>query len=165
MFNQKTALADIHHELADAKKLTSNIPAKFQHFRENLAEQLSLPSSDLPFVAELIAVKQTESDWRGAIERALGSHRLRLLVPTDAMSEALTWVNARHNNLHVRLYDANPNSKANAPFLEDGFTRKLDFKAHRLGNALKHVLAGIDRHCMQDTDALQHTPHAMTMQG
>lgn len=165
VFNQKHAFTEIKTELADAKKLTSNIPAKFQHFREALAQQLSLHHDDLPFVAELIAVKQTEQDWRGAIERALGSQRLRLLVPQDAMQTALKWVNERHNNLHVRLVEADPHSSANAQFFEDGFTRKLDFKKHAFANALKHILAGIDRHCVADTNTLQHTPHAMTMQG
>ncbi|MFM8399937.1 MAG: hypothetical protein ACKOAH_19090, partial [Pirellula sp.] len=46
----------------------SNIPPHFQDFRSELALQLSLRDSDLPFLAELIEVKPTESAWRGAIE-------------------------------------------------------------------------------------------------
>ncbi|MEI6526972.1 MAG: ATP-binding protein [Planctomycetota bacterium] len=46
----------------------SNIPPHFQDFRSELAQQISLRDSDLPFLAELIEVKATESNWRGAIE-------------------------------------------------------------------------------------------------
>ncbi len=120
----------------------SNLPMEFQRFRAELADHLGLPETDLPFAAELIEVRQAEQAWRGAIERALGSHRLRILVPQAAMHTALQWVNQRHNRLHVRLLevrDATP-----ATFLPDGFARKLNLKpatpaAHL--NTLRHLLS------------------------
>ena len=83
----------------------SNLPMEFQRFRAELADHLGLPETDLPFAAELVEVRQAEQAWRGAIERALGSHRLRILVPQTAMHTALQWVNQRHNRLHVRLLE------------------------------------------------------------
>src|SRR5699024_10840966 len=80
----------------------SNIPLPFQQFRTELAERLSLSESILPFVAELVQVKEEEHHWRGAIERGVGAHRLRILVPPEHIYEALSWVNQRHNCLHVR---------------------------------------------------------------
>lgn len=144
----------------------SNLPVEFQRFRAELAEHLGVPESDLPFAAELVEVRQTEQAWRGAIERALGSHRLRILVPQAAMHSALQWVNQRHNRLHVRLLevrDATP-----AAFMPDGFARKLNLKpatptAHL--NTLRQLLQGLDRHCVPDVETLERTPHAMTVQG
>ena len=144
----------------------SNLPMEFQRFRAELAEHLGLPETDLPFAAELVEVRQAEQAWRGAIERALGSHRLRILVPQAAMHTALQWVNQRHNRLHVRLLevrDATP-----AAFMPDGFARKLNLKpatpaAHL--NTLRHLLHGLDRHCVPDVQTLERTPHAMTAQG
>ncbi len=144
----------------------SNLPMEFQRFRAELAEHLGLPETDLPFAAELVEVRQAEQAWRGAIERALGSHRLRILVPQTAMHTALQWVNQRHNRLHVRLLevrDATP-----AAFMPDGFARKLNLKpaaptAHL--NTLRHLLHGLDRHCVPDVETLERTPHAMTAQG
>ena len=60
---------------------------------------------------ELIEVQKNQQAWRGAIERAIGSHRLRLLVPHEAMHDALDWVNQRHNRLHVRLLEVSSASK------------------------------------------------------
>lgn len=144
----------------------SNLPMEFQRFRAELADHLGLPETDLPFAAELVEVRQAEQAWRGAIERALGSHRLRILVPQAVMHTALQWINQRHNRLHVRLLevrDATP-----ATFLPDGFARKLNLKpatpaAHL--NTLRQLLSNLDRHCVPDVQTLERTPHAMTAQG
>ncbi|MHA7880160.1 MAG: ATP-binding protein [Saccharospirillum sp.] len=142
----------------------SNIEGRFQAFRSDLATALNLSDDDLPFVAELVEVKPEEKAWRGAIERALGSHRLRLLVPPAAMKTALNWVNHRDNRLHVRLLEAETPA-SQAQFMDDGYTRKLNFKAHPHREALKKLLASLDRHCVDTPEALRETQHAMTQQG
>ena len=142
----------------------SNIPPKFQDFRAELSQQLSLNDDDLPFVAELIEVKPEESSWRGAIERAIGSERLRILVPEQHLSSALQWVNNRNNRLHVRLQKATEKT-ATSEFLHDGFSRKLQFKPHPLREAAKALIANRDRHCVSSTELLKNTEHAMTIEG
>ncbi|MCL2898185.1 ATP-binding protein [Brenneria tiliae] len=142
----------------------SNIPLPYQAFRSDMAAALHLEESQLPFVAELLEVRKEESAWRGAIERAIGGHRLRLMVPAGAMDAALAWVNQRHNRLHVRLLEAETSPSA-AHFFDDGFARKLNFKAHPYREALKLLLAGIDRHCVASPQRLREVPHAMTAQG
>lgn len=142
----------------------SNLPSQFQAFRSALATELGLDDTTLPFVAELVQVKQEEKSWRGAIERAIGSHRLRILVPHASADAALNWVNQRHNQLHVRLLEVK--SPASQPlFFHDGFTKKLTYKEHTSRETVKALLADIDRHCVENTDQLRHTPHAMTAQG
>lgn len=142
----------------------SNIPPQFQDFRAELAAQLSLPDAALPFLAELVEVKAEESAWRGAIERAIGSDRLRVLVPEDRLEAALRWVNHRDNRLHVRLQNAKYDPRP-ATFLADGFVRKLSFKPHRLENAAKTLLATRDLHCVSSPETLKVTEHALTIQG
>lgn len=156
---------NIAQELAEVRKRPgSNIPLVQQHFRHDLAAHLGLPEDDIPFVAELVEVKAEERRWRGAIERAIGGERLRLLVDSEHVQAALDWINSRDNRLHVRVHEAEA-SGAVARFFEDGFTRKLNFKAHPLREALKRLLANIDRHCVADAAALRNTPHAMTAEG
>lgn len=142
----------------------SNIDGRYQEFRTELADALNLAEASLPFVAELVEVKAEEQDWRGAIERAIGGHRLRLLVPPAAMQSALDWINSRNNKLHVRLLEAQI-PKGAAEFMENGFTRKLNFKDHPHREALKQLLASIDRHCVDSPEVLRQTPHGMTRQG
>lgn len=142
----------------------SNIDGRFQEFRSELATALNLQEENLPFVAELVETKSEQKAWRGAIERAIGGHRLRLLIPSAAMKTALAWVNQRDNRLHVRLLEVQA-AQAPAQFMEDGFTRKLNFKEHPHCEALKKLLAGIDRHCVQASENLRETPHGMTVEG
>lgn len=161
-------LDNLNQELTHAQAQKSNIPPKFEQFRHQLAEHLEVEHKALPYVAQLIEVKSEEQAWRGAIERALGSHRLRLLVPEQLMSQALRWVNSRDNRLHVRLYAASLSEQSHqqiAPFFADGYLRKLNYQAHPLTEALKQMLAKLDRHCVANTQALEFTSHAMTEQG
>src|SRR5690606_14236227 len=102
--------------------------------------------------------------WRGAIERALGGNRLRILVPAGYIEQALRWVNNRNNKLYVRLQDANA-CVSPRPFFGDSFLRKLNFKAHLLREPLKAFLSELDRHCVDSPEELVQTPHGMTVQG
>ncbi|NWL78019.1 hypothetical protein DM872_14275 [Pseudomonas taiwanensis] len=163
---QSKALEDLERELHDAKsRPNSNIPSEPNQFRTALAEYLGLDNTALPFLAELVEVKSEEAQWRGAIERAIGAHRLRILVPSESLKSALRWVNGRHNDFHVRLLDARE-PKQPAVFFEDGFTRKLTFKPKSpYLAAVKKFLSGIDRHCVGSAEALEGTEHGMTAQG
>lgn len=142
----------------------SNIPPNFQDFRSELASQLQLRDSDLPFLAELIEVKAAESGWRGAIERAVGSERLRLLVPKESVESALRWVNHRDNRLHVRLQAADETVER-TPFFADGFVQKLNFKSHPLVATARSLLVGRDLHCVASPESLRHTEHGLTIEG
>ena len=168
----KSGQRDAEKQIAEISQLIekvrqrpgSNIPPKFHDFRGDLANELSMDESELPFVAELVEVKPNETAWRGAIERAIGSERLRVLVPEDRLSSALRWVNHRDNRLHVRLQAAALNVTARA-FFEDGFTRKLNFKQHALIETAKDLLARYDRHCVSSAEQLRTTEHAITVEG
>jgi len=153
----------IQDEIDNIKKRPgSNIEAKFQLFRDLLAEELDLSPEDIPFVAEMIEV--ADKDWRGAIERAVGSDRLRILVPEHHFKQALRWVNHRNNRLHVRLLSARESYYPQRPF-HDSFIHKLSIKKHALEGALHDLLAKLDRHCVERVEELETTEHAMTIQG
>ncbi|WP_271105606.1 ATP-binding protein [Pseudomonas tohonis] len=161
----KEKLSGLQKEKAEVERRpSSNLSGQFQTFRADLAQALGLDESALPFVAELVQVKAEEQNWRGAIERAIGSHRLRILVAPESTQAALRWVNQRHNRLHVRLLEVK--SSASRPtFFDDSFTQKLTYKEHIYRKAVEDLLSGIDRHCVDSPDALRHIPHAMTAQG
>jgi uncharacterized protein YPO0396 len=151
--------------LANAKaRPGSNIPPQYQQFRRDLANELELDEEDLPFVAELAEVQKAQFQWRGAIERAIGGNRLRIMVPPGQMKPALAWVNGRDNRLHVRLVEVMTQERP-VEFLADGFTQKLNFKNHPYRHAVRDLLAQIDRHCVASPEALRLTAHGMTAQG
>jgi uncharacterized protein YPO0396 len=156
-------------ELTDAirkvkQRPGSNIQIPYQEFRSELASELSLLDSDLPFLAELIEVKASEAPWRGAIERAIGSERLRILVPANRIQDALRWVNQRDNRLHVRLQSAESTTQR-VSFFEDGYVQKLNIKPHALKDAAVRLLSARDLHCVLTSDELSVTENALTIEG
>lgn len=173
--NAVNLAAKIQHHRETEQRLTaeireaearpnSNIPAAFQAFRELLANEIGIGRDELPFVAEMVEVAAAERRWQGAIERAIGSERLRILVPSPHMREALSWINRRDNRVHVRLQSAD-SSLPEPRFFDDGFTRKLAYRDHPLKTQVMQLLSRRDRHCVDSTDALRRTEHAMTAEG
>ncbi|NIB38680.1 AAA family ATPase [Pseudomaricurvus alkylphenolicus] len=162
--NHSDRVKDLNQELSKIAKNHSNIPSRYVDFQADLAQALEMDISRLPFIAELVEVKPEHRAWRGAIERAIGGQRLRLLVPPEKMKQAITWINHRRNRLHVRLLRVEqPTSPSR--FLDDGFTRKLNFKSHPYRDAMKQLLAGIDRHCVERAEKLDDIPWALTVEG
>ncbi len=168
----KSGQRDVEKRVAEVSQLLekvrsrpgSNIPPRHHDFRADLANELSMNESELPFLAELVEVKPTDTQWRGAIERAIGSARLQILVPEKRMSAALRWVNGRDNRLHVRLQSASKNV-SHREFFNDGFTQKLNFKQHSLIETAKDALARYDRRCVASADELRSTEHGLTIEG
>ena len=164
LIHTKNTIKTAQTELALAAQSESNIPRNYLDFQQALADELEVSAKSIPFLAQLIEVKSEQAHWRGAIERSIGAHRLRLIVPEQLMRQALNWVNRRNNKINVRLFEAHKNSKA-ANFLDDGFTRKLHYKKHPMISGAKKLLSEIDRHCVNNPEDLQHTPYGLTEQG
>lgn len=163
--DEENRLKDFEEALAKVRRRPgSNIPPNFQDFRSELASRLSLQESELPFLAELIEVKPSESTWRGAIERAIGSERLRVLVPQQHIDSALDWINHRDNRLHVRLQVAVTRDES-PTFFKDGYVSKLNFKSHVLLPTVRHMLSGRDLHCVSSPEMLKNVEHGLTVQG
>lgn len=140
----------------------SNIPGKFRSFQYELAQQLNIDADDIPYIAQCVEVQ--DKAWHGAIERAIGSHRLRLLIDAEYMPAALNWINQRDNQLHVRLLN-NADYQQTASRLDDGFCHKLKFKDSIHHQSVKNFLSSIDRHCVASAHELRQTPYGMTREG
>lgn len=166
-YNARQSADALRRDLDQARAhADSNLPGDFLRFKHRLAEALGVAADAVAFVAELVEVKPEQQAWRGAIERALGGQRLRLIVPGAQMHAALDWVNRRDNRLHVRLLDAGIYAdRGGARFFDDGFTRKLNFARHPLREALKHFLGEHDLHCVDGAAQLHRTPHGLTIEG
>lgn len=74
-------LNELERELTSLRSRPTQIPERNLRLRAELLEHLQLPAEELPFVGELLKVREQEKDWEGAIERQLNSFGLSLLVP------------------------------------------------------------------------------------
>jgi uncharacterized protein YPO0396 len=74
-------LREDEQELEALSKRRESLPESFAELRRRLCDDMRLPSSELPFASELIAVKGEERVWESSIEMVLRSFALSLLVP------------------------------------------------------------------------------------
>ncbi len=90
---------ELSEEIFYLENNRSNIPQRNSKIRDTMAEALGLDSDELPFVGELIEVK--DAKWEGAIERILNSFALSLLVENRYYNEVSAYV--ENSNLKGRL--------------------------------------------------------------
>lgn len=69
--------------------------------RDRIASKLDLDKTELPFIGELLKVRDDASEWEGAIERLLSSFGLCILVSDRDYQSVNAYVN--NNNLKGRL--------------------------------------------------------------
>lgn len=102
-------------EIRGLKARRSNIDEKQITIRKMLCSHLDLAEQEMPFIGELIRVREEERDWEGAVERLLHGFGLSLLVPEQHYSLVAGWVD--DNNLKGRLvyYRVRPKRLAELP--------------------------------------------------
>lgn len=96
-----TRFAEIKAELTSLQARRNLIPLPQLDIRRRLCEGTGITDSDLPYVGELLKVRDGEAAWEGAAERTLHGFALSLLVPAEHYAAVSSWVDA--NNLRGRL--------------------------------------------------------------
>ncbi|MDQ8207159.1 SbcC/MukB-like Walker B domain-containing protein [Coraliomargarita sp. SDUM461003] len=71
----------ISEEIRGLQEREGNIDSKFIRLRDGIAKALKVSSKELPFVGELVQIKESEVIWTGAIERLVHGFALCVLVP------------------------------------------------------------------------------------
>jgi len=89
----ETEFVEVRKEIDAMQRQPSNIPAHMLELRVRLTDALGLLDEDLPFVGELIEVREEEVLWSGAIERVLHGFALSLLVDERHYAAVTTYVN------------------------------------------------------------------------
>ncbi len=103
---------DVRAELEAMERNPSSIPAPLQKLRSRLAEETGVPEAALPFVGELIQVRQQDGAWQGAIERVLFGFAQSLLVEDKHYNEVNAWVNRTHLGMRLTYYRVRRNDDA-----------------------------------------------------
>ena len=95
LFGQKR---DLETELQSLGSRNSNIPLKNITIRNQIIEGTGLSENDMPFVGELIQVKEEEKNWNYAIERLLHNLALTLLVTEQNYQKVTEYVQGHDLN-------------------------------------------------------------------
>jgi uncharacterized protein YPO0396 len=106
----------IGSEIVSLRKRKSNIPAKILNIRDSVCQALSLDETNLPFIGELVEVRQDDLEWEGAAERILHNYALSILVPDQHYSAVAAWVDRTHLGerlVYYRVRERKPVSLSN----------------------------------------------------
>jgi len=126
-------LRKLHGELTDEleslRKRRSNIPRQMLTLREALCDALTIAPDALPFIGELIQVREDERAWEGAAERLLHAFGLSLLVPEQHYAQVAAWAERTHLGARLVYYRVRPLSPAEPPSLHPhSLVRKLSIQ-------------------------------------
>lgn len=86
------------------QKNKNNIAGREAEIRDDIIAQIGASKEEIPFIGELIKVREDEVNWEASIEKVLHNFALRLIVPPKYYSKVNEYVNS--NNLRGRIrYD------------------------------------------------------------
>jgi uncharacterized protein YPO0396 len=148
----------------------TQIPETNLKVRESIIKDLVLFESDLPYVGELLKVKETEKDWEGAIEKILHGFGLSMLVPEEHYKRVSDYVNK--TNLRGRLVYFRIPKEANfrrgvASPLKESLVNKVEIKPDTdFYDWIKNeLLEKYNYICCEFIEQFQREPFAVTKEG
>ncbi len=97
----KDRIDAVDRELEHLRRQASNVPRTYDELRVDIASAIGVEAATLPFVGELLDVREEFAAWRGAIERLFGRSSLTMLVPQRLSSAVAAHVDER--NLGMRF--------------------------------------------------------------
>ena len=129
---KKRGEAEVASELGSLRGRTSNIPARQLAIRARLADAIGAEEDELPFVGELLQVREDEREWEGAAERVLHGFALSMLVSDGHYKAVASWVDKTHLRGRLVYYRAGgrppPPGAPPAGAEADALSRKLMIK-------------------------------------
>ena len=94
-------IKDIIDTLKSLQIHQNNIAGRVSEIRDEILSYTHASADEIPFIGELIKVKDTELAWESSIEKILHNFALRLIVPDDYYDAVNEYVNS--HNLRGRI--------------------------------------------------------------
>jgi len=164
----ESSRAEVETELASLRKRRSNIPAHMLSLRERLCAELSLSSDAIPFIGELLQVRDGEGDWEGAIERLLHNFGLSLLVPDVHYADVARWVDRTQLRGRLVYYRVIPRrDQRRIELHEQSLVRKVAIRPESTfyGWLERELAHRFDYACCTDLDQFRREKKAITRAG
>jgi len=99
--NLQDKISKVEEEIQSLEGRENNIPSSLVSLREQIAQNTKINTSSIPFVGELIKVKDSEKGWKKAIENLLSAHALMLIAETCNYEKIIRFLNK--NELNDRI--------------------------------------------------------------
>jgi len=163
----ETRFAELRTEIAAMERQPSSIPAHMLELRGELAEAIGCAESELPFVGELIQVREEAADWRGAIERVLHGFALSLLVEPGRYAALTEYVERTPLGRRLVYYRVDTRTPAGGVEPDSrSLIHKLELKETVFTPWLEAELQRrFDYACVDNLQDFRKTPRALTRAG
>ncbi len=157
-------------EIRSLLERQSNIGDDAIQRRKRLATVLKVPVKELPFVGELLQVREAEARWTGAIERLLHNFGLSVLVPAKHRRAADAFVHGNHQHGLLVYHIVEPGTGDPEPVPAPGSVmEKLEIHpeaGYFRSWLLKELSRRADHFCCEEPDEAFHAARtAITLNG
>ena len=115
----KRKIEEYEETLEYLSKKETNIPKEYDGLRERLSKELSISSDNLPFLGELIDIKDSAEEWKTSLLKLLNSKALYLLVSKENEEKVATYLDSNDLELDIKtiiVEDRIFNEKKDNPF-------------------------------------------------
>ena len=163
--NQKNA---IEQELQSLGTRNSNIPLKNITIRNQIIDGTGLSENEIPFIGELIQVKEEEKNWNYAIERLLHNLALTLLVTEQNYQKVTEYVKGHDLNGRIVYLRVGLQMISDLPQISnDTVLGKISIKqGHPLSSWIeKHIFDKWNYICSDDFATISKNDKVITSSG
>lgn len=163
-------IGKVQNSITSLLSRKNRLPEELVSLRERLLNLLEVGEEELPFVGELIKVRQDCLHWEDAIERVLHGLSLRLLVPEKFNKQVNQYVHS--HNLQTRLVYERIDRTASDSLLrwpadQDSLLNKIELKQSGLYSKWlqTQLMERLDYYCTDDLDVFYGSRKAITSNG
>ena len=160
---------DLSQELGVLRSQKNNITGSPARIRSDILNAIGATEKEIPFIGELLKVRQEAREWESAIERLLHNFALRLLIPEEYYQQVNQYV--KEHDLRGRIIYHKFNKKEVAPRIfqhqnEKELINKLDLKASEYSEWIKSEIAiKFNYLCVDDLESFRLADKAITREG
>lgn len=172
---EETECQSEQEEYQSLKDRETQIPAWLIGFRMQLCRDLRIDEVDLPFVGELLKVRDEESEWEGAIEKLLHDTGISMLVSRNNYRSVSNYVNdnplrgidGRGIKLTYLETDLQNLNRASKDLDNDSIVYKIQVKPDTLffDWIENYLQRSFGDYICTSVQGLQHVPFGITQQG
>ncbi|MEQ8628299.1 SbcC/MukB-like Walker B domain-containing protein [Ekhidna sp.] len=166
---QKVKFDNLSNELSVLRSQKNNITGHPARIRSEILQSIGASEKEIPFVGELIKVREEAREWEPAIERLLHNFALHLIVPEEYYQSVNQYVNK--NDLKGRITYHKFNKKEVVPqiFLhqnDEELVNKLDFKKSEYTEWVKNeITSRFNFLCVDNLEEFRLAEKAITKEG
>lgn len=165
----KAKFDNLSNELSVLRSQKNNITGHTARIRSEILEAIGATEKEIPFVGELLKVREEAREWEPAIERLLHNFALRLIVPEEYYQQVNQYV--KEHDLRGRIIYHKFNKKEVTPRIfqqqdEKELINKLDFKTSEYTEWIKNEIGSKFNYlCIDDLESFRLAEKAITREG